>query len=732
MPKRYTRNQIRRPAKAPDCFFGVEGDDVFQGFQGVHVSVIRANLKVFIREKMGNFIALRAYLVTRARTAVDFRSAHSVDDLKLLKRDNRIELRRNDPAMEILAGLARQGVYSMSLYSVFTPEAARVLQQELGGYFLFPAAGELAGGIPRGPQAGKESAPRDFAAMDAQCVQNLAAVAAQYRDRGFKDVGHVDPPLFHARGLRAGINIPISESMCGFLQLQMAGIRGDARGLGDGRFGSWPAIGYFGGANADPLKPLRLRVALLSSFIAGAKYIISESGHFGTFEFGNSFPAPNLVCNNLRREIAGVYAFIKERVRGNGPLAPFAFVKGRFDGWSGCMGRAVFDQESAGGMWLHSSAERGWDMLAAVLKGYRRCDDYPLQDEETSWFCGTPYGQFDIVPAESRPQALARYGALIFPGWNTMNAELYRKLKKYVSGGGTLFMAVPQLAIDAARPAHVCSAPGMKLFNNGKWEDLFGARITGMGSYFERISHVDFQRDFYGIPAGKRYLMETALHPARARLAGAEVLAVTHLGHPLLVRRRLGKGQAFLLLTWDYPGLNAYRVLMRDCVEALVKNAQPRYRVEGSARVEMAVYRQGDLETIYLLNCDLERSADLSVTAGSLVAAVSLPPAAIRTLYVCGDTAVLFDNETTLAKGAGRRGSGAVFRVQGQDPAQGWIFTAAGRELRALALNAERLDETCFGFRRARFAFSAGSGELRIQTQPGGRSLKPRPVAMQN
>ena len=53
------------------------------------------------------------------------------------------------------------------------------------------------------------------------------------------------------------------------------------------------------------------------------------------------------------------------------------------------------------------------------------------------FFSGTPYGDFDEVPAEASAGYLKQYSLLAHLGWNTMIDEDYAKLRDFVSNGGS-------------------------------------------------------------------------------------------------------------------------------------------------------------------------------------------------------------------------------------------------------------------------------------------------------
>ena len=68
---------------------------------------------------------------------------------------------------------------------------------------------------------------------------------------------------------------------------------------------------------------------------------------------------------------------------------------------------------------------------------------------------------------------------------------------------------------------------------------------------------------------------------AEVTLAGAEVLARdAQTGKPVLVRRRLGKGEAYLLCTWAYPGSSWLKPLVNHFLRALAETVPAQVALE--------------------------------------------------------------------------------------------------------------------------------------------------------
>ena len=82
--------------------------------------------------------------------------------------------------------------------------------------------------------------------------------------------------------------------------------------------------------------------------------------------------------------------------------------------------------------WGHRQPEKCRQVLDVLMPG---ASTQPLRqqfDRRRFFFSGTPYGDFDEVPAEVTAEYLKQYKLLLNLGWNTMIAEDYDKLLEFV------------------------------------------------------------------------------------------------------------------------------------------------------------------------------------------------------------------------------------------------------------------------------------------------------------
>ena len=251
------------------------------------------------------------------------------------------------------------------------------------------------------------------------------------------------------------------------------------------------------------------------------------------------------------------------------------------------------------GVWLHT--------LAQSPEAVRR------------WYSGSPFGETELIPVDSAPEVLGHYGLLMLLGWNTMDDRQYDTLKQYVEDGGTLFMAVPHATRNEGRGFLDNGLKPLNLLRDGDFADLFGIRVTGAGAPIRAIEitdaecnpaalaelPIDTSSHFRRVPVGPYH--EPA-RTAEVELAGAEVLArETESGSPVFVRYRVGKGEAYLLTTWAYPGSAWLRGFVTEVVAGLAKNNPRDVELEDhTGDVYYTVRTESDtgLTRIHLLNTD--------------------------------------------------------------------------------------------------------------------------------
>ncbi len=547
----------------------------------------------------------------------------------------------------------------------FSPEQARKVFAEGGKFFLGRMVlGEVGGMLYWPKEYTIDRACGNFLAFPpAKTVQEARDMYLDYMketvafERELADCTllDVDSSMTFKYHLEAGVDIACIESMPGDCDLLYGALRGCARAYGTQEFGAHIAMRCYGGwRNVDRLWLQRWRVSLYFSYLSGATFIYPESGHFGHGRDGfNSKGMKD--CRLTLREFSQ-FANVHTRPRG-GPHVRIGFVHGHLDGYPGLWNKYAWGQYLAGPDWLHGPPEWGWDHLKNV---YRKEDWHDPDVVGEHDFSGhLPGGIYDVVPIEAPLKVLKRYPCLVFLGWNTMTREIYKKLTEYVEAGGHLLMSVPHLSTHTER------AGELKLYRKGDFSELFGVKITG--KHEARVTGVkslnacsipSYPTAEWGWVGDPKFIGE--MTPAKVKLAGGQVLVGAQGRHalrkeeaeelPLLVEYSLGKGQAFLITTWDYPGARGVQEFVGAVLNAVYAGEQGqssgplqgRIRVNGSDRVRHAIYAQGGVTTVYLLNTDFDTAQSVTLWLGrKCVGAIEVPPAGLRLAYLAHGLALL-------------------------------------------------------------------------------------------
>lgn len=429
----------------------------------------------------------------------------------------------------------------------------------------------------------------------------------------------VDSSLLFKYHAMAGVDILCLEVMPGDPHLMHAAIRGAARAHGL-PWGAHIAMQCYGGMVFDELYQKRWRTSLFFSFIAGADFIYPESGHYtyANTARGQRFGFASPEMRRVRRAIREAWQFARVHQRPPaGPQVRLGVVHGHHDGAPGLWNRYAWGQYHDPA-WLEGPAERGWEL---VDQFHRRGDwsrETVQGDEDPSG--NPPAGQYDVVPIEAPAEVLQRYACLLFLGWNTMTAEIYEKLRRYVAAGGHLVMWLPQLSTRTDR-----TAP-MALFRDGDVADLFGCRVSGRlptdvrGIKCRQNSALPSWRfPLWRIRTDPRFLGN--LTPAAAvELTTGQVIS----GHSdfydssdeelrrnaVLVENRLGRGMAYLVALWEYPADEGVLRFSRDLLRVVLQGEQDPFRVVCHDRLRYAVYAgrtprgSTPYRVVYLLNTD--------------------------------------------------------------------------------------------------------------------------------
>lgn len=467
---------------------------------------------------------------------------------------------------------------------------------------------------------------------------------------------NVDAGMIFKYVAEAGPDILGLESLPGDPHLMHAAIRGAAKAYNK-PWGVHIAIENYGGMRFDELWQKRWQASLAYSYISGAQFILPESGHLSytnpvTGEI-SSFGSPEV--KRVRRALREMYQFARiHRKPSPHPCVQLGIVYGNEDGTPGLWNRAAWGQYGDP-KWLEGPAERGWRLVDRL---YRKEDWAKETVQGDVDFSGNPpLGQYDLVPAEAPVETFNQYGCLVFLGWNTMTDGIYAKLKKFVEQGGRLVMFLPHLSTESDRGREI------SLIKSGDFSDLFGVQVLGRGEkkiqgfkFFADSSLAGYRFPLWRIRTDPRFM--GLFTSSRVKLTTGKILAgaADHYmseekelrERPLLIENRLGRGTAFLVTAWEYPGDEGLLPFTEDLIRTVIQGEQADVRLLAGDRVRYAVFegrapRNGKpFSVVYLLNTDADCAAPARLwVRGRLGGEFVIPPNEMRLAYLFDGLAVI-------------------------------------------------------------------------------------------
>ncbi|MCU6709687.1 hypothetical protein M6D81_13365 [Paenibacillus sp. J5C_2022] len=552
--------------------------------------------------------------------------------------------------------------------SQLTSDIVNELKAIAGSLFLGDMVGEW-GGIAAWQEGNFTSpgllAPEQVADMRSASrglVRHVGRQVALNERNGVPATWAVDATVLYRYLFEGGVNFGIAEAMASDPELLFAALRGASRAYRKSGWGSHIAHEWYGGyKNDDPLKYKRLKLAYYQSFLAGASLIYPESGHFGIYSYGEHYEPESWQAQAYRASWNQFSSFTRYHARPEGnPITTIGFVQGADDGWTGWWGGAtVWNQFSAGEDWHYGAAERSWELIGHMRRRREWQDPTVFTTDATT---SASYGQYDLVPIEAPLSIMKEYQVLIFLGWNTMDEDMYDKLKRYVYEGGKLFMAVPHLNTNSARG----DAPA--LFRDGDVSDLFGCRVHGAdrkrnwGIKFVRESHhKGYAYPVIGNGIGDPLGAEGPVECASVELMGADVIARLsdrfrgwpEDSPPLLLEHRYGDGLAALITSWDFPGAPTVRKLTEIILRAVVADEvrHARIQVTASDSVRYAVYPvKTDQHVVYVLNTDYAVAHQAIVANTTMETLIAVESCGMRIVYSAPELLIVPEsNEITIA-----------------------------------------------------------------------------------
>ena len=418
----------------------------------------------------------------------------------------------------------------------------------------------------------------------------------------------------------AGVDFIRTETMVPHTQHICSQARPAAEALGSGEWGVHIAIQHA----VQPYFENHLGQYFLSLYqpwMMGASMIYEEDSLFLLFKEERQCWDDRLT-KGKRDMTRDFFRFVKTHPRRGRNRRNIAFLEGRyaapFNGF--ICGPEQTPDYSVWGLfgnpapeWGHGQPEKCRQLLDVLMPG---ASTHPLRqryDRRRFFFSGTPYGDFDEVPAEAGAGYLRQYKLLLNLGWNTMIREDYDKLCEFVRDGGTLFTGLPQFSTHVRRD-FLKDWQDLALWNDGDLSGLCGVTVGGPGpEYSGQWNAAD--RETFPEPQLSALPSHSMNEDGPCRLAelelkGAEVVAWdAATGHPLILHHRLGKGSVYLLTAWAYPGHEALQELSASWLARLAEKCRGEYYVEDpSQEVFWTIWKEtSGVRRLMLLDTDWTR-----------------------------------------------------------------------------------------------------------------------------
>lgn len=422
--------------------------------------------------------------------------------------------------------------------------------------------------------------------------------------------GHRHCYLAGASFIRSETMVPHTQHICSLA-------RPAAEALGRGDWGVHIAIQHAVQLYHSEHHLGQYFLSLYQPWMMGASMIYEEDSLFQLFKEERQC-WDDALTKGKRDMTRDFFRFVKTHPRLGKPVRSIAFFEGRyaapFNGF--ICGSEQDPHYSVWGKfgnnapeWGHGQPEKCRHLLDVLMPG---ASVHPLRqryEKRRFFFSGTPYGDFDQVPAEVKSDYLNQYRLLLNFGWNTMIKEDYEKLKNFVEQGGTLFTGIPQFSTHIKRD-FLKDMGDLALWDKGDLSELCGVKILGKGKAFNGYWNAADREKFIN-PELSRIPNDSPDEDGPCALAdiefsGAETVAWDiDSGQPLIVRHKVGKGQVYLICAWAYPGHETLSELVSSWTAMLAKQYRGTCYVDDlSCEVFWNSWQEKNCVKMMLLNTD--------------------------------------------------------------------------------------------------------------------------------
>ena len=546
---------------------------------------------------------------------------------------------------EYTRALAAQGIYSMTIYqNESAQEVARRAQDASGRFFLNNNIGEFASYLYQGlreaeackiPQRGDLQACREHF-TDRYMAEGAAAYHRNY------------PYIFSTCGasianyeLEGGVDFMSAELYAiGAQNLAWATseMRGAARKWQPEFWSGWLAHEWQTGQipYASEQKFQLLRASLYQQYLMGTRIIVLESGadatQAGLYTAGagqRNFGYADETPRRYRSEMKRFYDFVRTTPRAKGtPETHIALAMGNNDLYVGLYneGFVPWAQHKAAGTnanWRYGAPERTW---LAAQETLTPLPPGALAPYPNLWLAGSPFGQIDVVGVDSHTRLgdISRYKLLAYTGWNTMTGDILDLLNQYVRAGGTLFIGLPH--VSTRRDREYRNYAVGDLIGKGDLSTLIAVSVSAKAGASGTLQGA---ADF--LPEGLALTNEPAARVTLGSVVKTEVAASD--GTPLLVSQKVGAGQVYLLLTWEYPGKPSLCSLYKKALRTLAGRVEQRVTLApgpDAESISYAVYA----DALCLLNVDCRTNRVAGITAQGRTERIPLRPGEFKILPI--------------------------------------------------------------------------------------------------
>ena len=493
----------------------------------------------------------------------------------------------------------------------------------------------------------------NFSPVKCKGMDDGAGQFVEKMSRSLKGIRrHTGPSTLFKYIYQAGVEVCGAELMYGPTEVILSALRGAGVAYDRDVFTAHLAVQWGTTPHDSAAHFRRYRLALYISYMHGCSHINTEEGFYRMEELFAESDRFSLSCTghaDVQREF---FRFVQTHSRTGRMVSPVALLHGANDAWVCFTRRNAWSQE--GDKWKFDTPEESWDLIRvfypdSVLDAIYR---HPCPDAPQGYYTRTPYGTVDILPVEASVEKYRRYSHMAFLGYNTAEENQVDKLCEYVRGGGKLLLGWCHLCTDTDRDDAIRGIPHLI-----DAERLTGVKLKRFLPGKDGVSVGEI------VPAGESspecgiFWKKQSAECGNGSAYGenTEVLREKE-GHPLLIRRRLGRGEVYLVNVREYPAAAGACELYEEVLTRFAREAaelqMEKGWLTGNDTVGSAVYdREDGSRVIYAVNTDWwstpARTAYAQVHLAGKTYTLPVERDRITQITIRGDVAAVTDGMET-------------------------------------------------------------------------------------